>query len=344
MITLKEIAHIVDGDLQGSGAFEVVGINSLDRACPNEISFAVNASYAEAVKFCKAGALILPENWQKEALPPISEQLSGIIFVKDPYVAFALVAGEFARKSFEPKGISQTAAIGKDCLIADDVSILDGVTVGDRVVIGSKTTLHSGVRLGKNVKIGKNVEIFPNAVLYSGTVIGDNVIVHAGCVIGSDGFGYAQHKGRHIKIPQTGIVVIEDDVEIGANTTIDRAAFGETRIGKGTKIDNMVQIGHNVTIGEHCIIVAQTGIAGSTKIGKYVMIGGQTGINGHIEIGDGARIAAMSGVAKSVGAGETVGGAPAWPHRHWLRVMASLKKLPELEKTIWELKKTLKGE
>ncbi|MGB9713013.1 MAG: UDP-3-O-(3-hydroxymyristoyl)glucosamine N-acyltransferase [Dissulfurimicrobium sp.] len=333
-IKLKDIASAVDGRLVGSGRLEIRGIRSLDLAGPDEISFAVGTYLEEDVRRSSAGALILPEKW------PLSIDRPAVL-VRDPYLACAIVASLFNKKEFEATGINADARIGTGCSISDNISIHAHAYIGDRVVIGPYVTIYPGVYIGDDAAIGEGCVIYPNVVIYKGCRIGKRVTIHAGAVIGSDGFGYARRGDESVKIPQIGIVVIEDDVEIGANVTIDRATFGETRIGRGTKIDNLVQIGHNVTIGPGAVIVAQVGIAGSARLGSGVMLGGHAGILGHIELGDGVKVGAMSGVAKSVPAGEAVSGIPAIPHKQWLRVMNVLKRLPEMEKEIRRLKEGL---
>jgi UDP-3-O-[3-hydroxymyristoyl] glucosamine N-acyltransferase len=221
--------------------------------------------------------------------------------------------------------------------IGSDPSIWPFVTLGDRVKIGNRVTLYPGVFVGSDSTIGDDSVLYPNVVVREGCSLGARVIVHSGTVIGADGFGYVQHQGRHHKIPQLGGVVIEDDVELGANVTIDRATFGRTLVKQGTKVDNLVQIAHNVTVGEHCILVAQVGIAGSTTIGRHVMIGGQAGLSDHITIGDQVMVAAQSGVNRSVGSNQIVGGSPAMPREKALRVQGVIFQLPELKLLVRDL-------
>ena len=330
-IRLGELARLLGGKLKGEPDLEVDGISSLELAGPKEISFAIKTNLAPKVKSSRACAFILPETWQED-LP------KNAILVKDPYLAYAQTANFFAAKPFVPKGISNQAIIGEGCQIHQEVTVDPGAIIGAGSKIGRHVHIHSGVVVGEDVEIGSESVIFPNVVIYHGCKIGSRVRIHAGAIIGADGFGYAKGPDGMVKIPQTGIVVVEDDVEIGANTTIDRAAIGETRIGKGTKIDNLVMIAHNVSLGQHCVIVSQVGISGSTRVGSGVMMGGQVGVVGHIEIGDGARIGAKSGVPQSIGPGETVSGIPAIPHLKWLRMVNALKKLPELVRDVRELK------
>ncbi len=333
-ITLKALADLLGGKLKGDENLEVYGISSLEAAGPDEISFAVSPSLSEKVAGSNACAFILPENWT-------GHKVQNAILVKDPYLAYAQAANFFWERPFKAKGIDDRATVGPDCQIHEEVTIEPGVVIGTGCKIAKGVHLHPGVVLGDGVEIGEDSVLFPNVVVYKGCRIGRRVRIHAGAVIGADGFGYAQSPKGMVKIPQTGIVVIEDDVEIGANTTIDRAAIGETRIGQGTKIDNLVMIAHNVSLGPHCVIVSQVGISGSTKVGAGVMMGGQVGVVGHITIGDKARIGAKSGVPHSIGPGETVSGIPAMPHLKWLRMVNVLKKLPDLFKELKELKKRI---
>ncbi len=332
--TLRELAGLAGGTVRGDADFAVSGISALESAGRDEISFAVNTGASPQVKASAAGALIIPENW------PFEEERPCIV-VKDPYLAFARIASCFASMPFEASGIHPSAVVGEGCLLDPAITVGAGVFIGDGVVIGPEVTIHPGVVIGEGVSIGQGTVIFPNVVIYHGCRIGKNVRIHAGTVIGADGFGYAQGPEGHVKIPQTGIVEIEDDVEIGANVTIDRATFGRTKICRGAKIDNLVMIAHNVTVGPGSIIVSQVGISGSTKVGAGVLMGGQVGVVGHIHIGDGARIGAKSGVAQSVPQGETVSGSPAIPHKKWLRMVNVLKRLPDMVKDIREMKKRL---
>jgi len=333
--TLKAIADLVEGRLEGPEELTIYTIRPLDQAGPRDLSFAVGKRLREAVEKTKACALILPEGWPFEVSTPA-------IYVKNPYLAFALVCQRLFERPFTPRGVMDGAHIGKDVEIPEEVTIYPGVYIGEGASIGRRVTIYPGVYIGENCIIGEDTTIYPNCTIYHGTRIGDRCILHAGAVIGSDGFGYAQDRERFVKIPQVGIVVIEDDCEIGANTTIDRATLGETRIQRGTKIDNLVQIAHNCSIGENSAIVAQAGIAGSTTLGRNCMIGGQVGIVGHLHIGDRVKVAAQSGVAKDIPDDTAVLGAPALPHRIGLKVSTCLKRLPELFKEVSNLKRSLK--
>jgi len=228
---------------------------------------------------------------------------------------------------------------GADVRIGTDPSIWPFVTLGDRVMIGDRVTLYPGVFVGSDSTIGDDSVLYPNVVVREGCSLGARVIVHSGTVIGADGFGYVQHQGRHHKIPQLGGVVIEDDVELGANVTVDRATFGRTLVKQGTKVDNLVQIAHNVIVGEHCILVAQVGIAGSTTIGHHVMIGGQAGLADHLTIGDQVMIAAKAGVNRSIESNQMVGGIPAMPREKALRIQGGIFQLPAMKELVRNLER-----
>ena len=240
-----------------------------------------------------------------------------------------------------PAGISDKAHIEAGADVSEEATVFHHVTVCRGAKIDRGVVLHPGVYVGEDVTIGENTVVYPNVVLYRRSRIGKRVILHAGVVIGSDGFGFARPGVGNDKIPQVGYVRIDDDVEIGANTTVDRGTLGQTWIRKGAKIDNLVQIAHNVVVGEYSVIAAQTGISGSTKLGSGVILGGQTGLVGHIHLGDHAMVGAQSGVHEDVPAGQVVSGSPHMPHRDWLRVMASLTRLPDMRKTLQEMQKKI---
>ncbi len=322
----SEIALWIDGRLVGEDK-EVYGIEVPEKAKENQISFLFDE---QKLKETKAGVIV-----SKKEFPYEKEKT--FIIVNDPKEAFII----FLNKIFpEPvkkiKGISKNANIG-DANIGENVSIGDFCYISDNVKIGSDTIIYPNSFIGYGVKIGKNCIIYPNVTIYDRTEIGNNVIIHSGAVIGSDGFGYMEKDKKRIKIPQVGKVVIEDDVEIGANTTIDRATLGETVIGKGTKIDNLVQVAHNVKIGKNCVVVAQVGIAGSCSIGDNVIIAGQAGIADHITIEDDAIILAQSGVSKSVKKGSIVCGAPALEKERFFRERALISRLDEIIERIKKL-------
>ncbi len=315
-------------------------IAPLETAKEGEITFAVSIKLKEMVDKTMASAIILPEKWPYEIKIPA-------VLVADPYLAFAKIASWFYKKRIYKKkmGIMPGAVIGSDCKISKTAFIGDNAVIGDRVIIGDKVIIHPNTVVMDGCSIDKGAIIYPNVTLYPNTVIGKDCIIHAGAVIGSDGFGYAYcPEDGFIKIPQTGRVIIEDNCEIGANTTIDRATFDETVIKTGTKMDNLVQIAHNCKVGAHSVIVAQVGIAGSTKIGDGCMIGGQAGIVGHLSIGNRVKIGAQAGVAQDIEDNAIVSGSPAIPHRLWLRTSALIKRLPEMFKDIEKIKRLLKME
>ncbi len=330
---LKEIANFLGGRVIGNENAVVGGLGTLDEATEGQLTFLANPKYAAKVETTKATAVIVP--------PGAERYGKNVIEVKNPYLAFAKLLTIFHVKPHAPKGIMEGALVGKDVVTGEDITIYPGAYVADGVKIGNRVVLYPGVVLYEGVEIGDDVTLHANVTVREGCRIGNRAIVHGGVVIGSDGFGYAPDGKSYQKIPQIGVVVIEDDVEIGANTTIDRAALGVTLIKRGTKIDNLVQIAHNCIIGENCIIVSQTGISGSTKLGEHVTLGGQVGIVGHLDIGDNVMVGAKSGVHNSITAGQIYSGYPAFPHKEWLKAASVFSKLPEMRKTINNLEKRI---
>jgi len=334
-LTLEEVAKLVDGEVVGDKNIVVTGICGIKEAQEGDLTFVANNKYMPLIKNTKASAIITSKE--------IKKSNKAIIRTENPSLAFAkMVSFMSPQEVVHPKGIDPKAVIGKNVKLGKDVAIQPFVVIEDNAQIGDRTIIYAGTYVGIGSKIGNDCLIYPNITIRERIVIGNRVTIHSGSVIGSDGFGFATVCGVHHKIPQIGIVVIEDDVEIGANVTIDRARFGKTLIGKGTKIDNLVQIAHNVEIGEHSIIVAQSGISGSTKVGKNVIIAGQSGIVGHINIGDNSVIAAKSGVAKSLPANSVVFGYPARPIQKTRRINACLTRLPDLFRFIMHMEAKLK--
>jgi UDP-3-O-[3-hydroxymyristoyl] glucosamine N-acyltransferase len=269
------------------------------------------------------------------------------LITPEPYLAYAKIAQLFFQKPYKPQGLSQSAIVPSTARIGKDVSIFPLVYIGENVIIGDRVTLYPGVYIGDDAVVGNDVIFYPHVTVEAGSIIGNRVILHPGVIIGGDGFGYAKDKEKYIKIPQVGTVHIEDDVEIGANSTVDRAAFGKTLIRRGTKIDNLVMVAHNVVIGEDTIIVAQSGIAGSSEIGNRVVIAAQCGVSGHINIGDNVTITARGGVPNSIPPHSVVSGTPTIPHRTWLKASAVFSHLPEMREELRALKKkveTLEGQ
>jgi UDP-3-O-[3-hydroxymyristoyl] glucosamine N-acyltransferase len=334
--TLDELARLVGGKLIGDGHVVVSSAAPIEDAGPGAITFLANPRYHSYLANCRASAVIV--GIEVSAVQPSSDDATAYIQVTDPYYAFAQVLQILMPAAQHDRQISPQATVHGTATIEADVTISPHVFVSSGVRIGARSVLYPGVYLGEGAVVGMDCVLHPNVVVRHGCTIGNRVILHAGVVIGSDGFGYAGRGERRIKIPQIGRVEIHDDVEIGANTTIDRATLGKTVVGRGSKIDNLVQIAHNVTIGEHSVIAAQVGIAGSSKVGKDVTLAGQVGVVNHIKIGDGAMIGPQSGVAQSVPSGVVLSsGLPAAPHREWLKVMVLLPQLPKL----WSLVRAL---
>lgn len=330
--TLSEIAKIINGEVVGDANIVITGVCGIKEASEGDLTFVANPKYLSLIKTTKASAIITSRDVKDVKKP--------IIRIDNPSLAFAKMVSLLAPNEVQhPQGIHAQAVIGKNVRLGKNVAIQAFCVIEDNVEIGDDSILYSGVYVGHHTKIGKKALMYHGVSIRERIQIGNRVIIHAGSVIGSDGFGFAIIKGIHHKIPQIGTVVIEDDVEIGANATIDRARFDKTLIGKGSKIDNLVQIAHNVVIGENTIVVAQTGISGSTTVGKNVILAGQSGIVGHIAIGDGAIVAAQAGVTKSVPSNTKVSGYPAKPHSIARRVNACIQKLPELYKNIRLIKK-----
>jgi UDP-3-O-[3-hydroxymyristoyl] glucosamine N-acyltransferase len=338
-VSLQQLAELVAGELEGDAQRRVTGVAGIREAGNNEVTFLANPKYIRDLECTHAGAVIMAPAVQGDWVESLRAKGISMILVEDPYFAFAQVLQFFHAQPYRPLGISREASIGKDVQLGKDLSIHPFVRIEDRVKLGDRVTLYPGTFVGEGSEIGDDCLIYPNVTIREKTQIGKRVILHSGTVIGSDGYGFATRQGKHHKIPQVGTVVIEDDVELGANVTVDRAALGKTVIKRGTKVDNLVQIAHNVVVGEDCLIVAQAGISGSTQLGHHVILAGQVGVIGHLKIGDGVRVGAQSGVVKDVEPGQTVSGTYTMPHNKWLRLQAVLPELPEMVKQIRELEK-----
>ncbi len=321
--TAQQLSQQLGGTLLGDGAARISGVNALEAAEPGQLTFAEHVKYATGVAQTRASAILVPPDFPETANRTL-------IRVANPRAAFLQVMYLFYVPPAATGIVHPSAVVSSEAVLAEGVTIQEAVIVRARARIGQGTVIESGVHVGEAVVIGRDCFIGPNVVLMYGVRLGDRVIIHGGTVIGGDGFGYVQAQGRHIKIPQVGSVVIEDDVEIGCNVCVDRATFGATIIKRGTKIDNLVQIAHNDVIGEDVIITGQVGLAGSVTVGNHVMFGGQSGVVDHITIGEGARIGAATPVTKDVKAGESVWGFPARPHQQVLKELASITKLPDL--------------
>ena len=329
---LAELAEFVNGLLEGDPGTLIDGVNNLEQASGTEISFLTDPKKVALLATTKAAAVVVAISVEDAPLP--------VIKVANAALAFAMIHGLFLEEEFIASGISPQAHVGAKCSIPEQVSVGPMVVLGDRVSLGKQVTIHSGCVIGDDVEIGDQTVLHGNVTLYAGTRIGCRVIVHSGTVIGADGFGYATDQyGAHLKRPHVGRVVIEDDVELGANVCVDRATFGETRICSGTKIDNLVQVAHNVDIGANTLMVAQSGVAGSSSLGRNVVVGGQVAITGHVKLGDQVMVGGQSGVHNSQKAGSVVTGTPAIPHKIWLKASIAFQKLPELIKDVRRLKK-----
>lgn len=331
--TLKQIADAVGGTLIGNPQARVYGLGSLDDAVEGQITFLANPKYAARVATTKATAVILPQGsngFGKE-----------VIESSNPYLAFAKLLTLFHTQKIRPQGVLAGAFVSDKALLGTDITVYPGAYIGDGVTVGDRVVIYPGAVIYEDVCIGNDVTIHANVSIRERSRIGNRVIIHNGAVIGSDGFGYVPEGKRSFKIPQVGIVVIEDDVEIGANSTIDRAALDITRVGRGCKIDNLVQIAHNCTLGEDSVMAAQSGIAGSSKIGRNVTIGGQVAISGHLTVCDNAMFGGKGGVTSDVTQPGVYSGTPAIPHKEWLRSSLIFAKLPELKKTILHLEQRI---
>jgi UDP-3-O-[3-hydroxymyristoyl] glucosamine N-acyltransferase len=329
--TVAEIAKAVNGEVVGDASLLLKGFAPADRAQPSDLTFAENESYFARAEQSAAAAVIVDGSF--------TSTRKVLIRVANARVAFARVLPLFFPEPVLPAGIHPTAVLGDGCQIDPTAHIGPNCVLGAKVRVGARCVLQGGNQVGSGCTLGEDVNLFPNVVLYPGTEVGNRVRIHSGTVIGSDGFGYVLDAGVHRKVPQIGNVIIRDDVEIGANVTIDRGALGPTVIGKGTKIDNLVQIAHNVTVGENCLIVSQAGVAGSTKLGNYVILAGQVGVAGHLKIGNRVSIAAQSGVMHNIPDGEKWLWTPAQPDRQAKRQMIAMQQLPDLIRRVAELER-----
>ena len=326
-LSAAEIASRLPGRLLLRKEQKLTNVAELEEAENSSVCFFENPKYLPALQATKAGLILVPSDFDETEKPE-----ANLLLVEKPYIMFMLLVKNWLEiDQPETKGrIAVSTVIADTALPGKNVRIGENCVIGENVIIGDGTQIHSNVVIADNVKIGSNCRLYPNLTVYEDCVIGNNVIIHAGCVIGADGFGFLLHEGRQNKIPQVGNVIIQDDVEIGANSTIDRATLGSTIIGRGTKIDNLVQIGHNCIIGENCILCAQVGLAGSTVLGNLVYLAGQVGVAGHLKIEDGALVGAQSGVSHTIPAGARVFGTPAIDAGLQKRIMAAQKKLPEM--------------
>jgi len=330
---LNDLAVFLGAELSGPGDAEITGAAGVREAGEGHITFITGKNYLKELEHSRASAVLVPTDTPDMPLP--------MLRVKNPRLAFARTIELFYVKPYSPVGVSDRAAVGKNVTIGTDCSIHSFAVLADKVRIGNRVTIYPGVFVGQDSVIDDDAVIYANASIGHKITVGKRVIIHSGTVIGSDGFGFVTEGGKHHKIPQVGGVIIEDDVEIGANCSIDRATLGNTLIKKGTKLDNQVHVAHNVTIGEHCLIAGQVGIAGSSTLGDYVVFGGQAGVADHTTVGDRVMAGGKAVITKDVEAGQIIAGFNAMPIRDWLKVQAVLPKLPELKKTITKLEKKL---
>ncbi len=329
-ITLKEIALLLGGTIVGDDDVIIENIRPIEEAGERDITFIANKKYLKQLNTTAAAAII--------AAPQTQAAGKNLVLVDDPYAAFGRLLNIFYPAERSYQGISRAAFIEEGASVSPEATVFPGAYISRGAKVENGAVIYPGVFIGSNACVGENSILYANVTVYWGCIIGKRVILHSGVVVGSDGFGFAAPGRGNNKIPQVGFVQIDDDVEIGANSTIDRATLGKTWIGRNVKIDNLVQIAHNVVIGENSVITAQVGISGSTKLGESVIIGGQTGIVGHITIGDNVMIAAGSGIHKEIESGQIIAGSPQLPYKQWLKVEACRAKLPEMKKALDELK------
>ena len=337
--TLEALAEALGGEVRGDGGFRPDGLRTLEGAGPEDLSYANDLGLVERARVSQAGALMVS--------PDLAEALAGesrpLLVVEDPARVLVELIPHFHPPVSYPAGIHPTAVVADGCTISESAHVGPYAVVGEGAEIAAQAVVLAHAVVGRDCVVGPRSVLHPHAVLYDRTTLGAEVQVHSGAVLGADGFGYVTRGGEHVKVPQVGRTVVEDGVEVGANSTIDRALLEETRIGRGSKIDNLVQVGHNVTLGQGCILCGQAGIAGSAELGNYVVLGGQAGSAGHLQIGDGVQVAAKSAVLQSVPAGRKVGGVPAIDLAAWRRQALSLPRLGELMRRVRALEKRLEA-
>jgi len=330
---LADLAEAVHATVVGDAELVVTGVRPLDSAGPEHLSFLHNPKYVDKARFSAAGAILVAD---AELLPGRT-----LLLCAEPYLALAKALEIFHPPQRPAPGVHPSAVVAEGAVLAPDASVGPQAVIGAAARVGERSVIGAGTVLGREAEVGADCLLHPRVVVLDRCRVGDRCILHSGVVIGSDGFGFATVMGVHHKVPQVGIVVVEDDVELGANVCVDRAALGETRIGRGTKVDNLVQLAHNVVVGEHCLLVAQVGISGSTTIGHHSVFAGQAGCSGHLSIGSGVVAAARAAVFKDVPDGATVAGTPARPHREWLKANANLQRLDLLREKVKDLERRL---
>jgi UDP-3-O-[3-hydroxymyristoyl] glucosamine N-acyltransferase len=329
--TLRQLADLVQAELCGDGDLLIHAACPLDEAGPGSITFVEDEKHALHLNGCEASAVVAPRGLSTAGL--------NVLQVADPVAAFVTIVRHLHGRAEPPAhGIDPRAFVHPAARIGEDCSVYPFAYIGEESVVGARCRIYSGAAVGRFCRLGNDITLYPNAVLYDGTVLGDRTIVHANAVLGADGFGYRFHEGKHVKVPQLGHLEIGADVEIGACTTIDRGTFQATRVGDGTKIDNLVMVAHNCQVGRHNLFVSQMGMAGSSRTGDYVVIAGQAGIVDHVHIGDRAMVGAQAGVTKEIPAGQRVLGSPATPEREQKRILMTLEKLPQIRRDVQQIK------
>jgi UDP-3-O-[3-hydroxymyristoyl] glucosamine N-acyltransferase len=327
--TAQQIADFLKGTVEGDPAAKVSGFSKIEEGIPGTITFLANPKYEHFIYQTKASIVLVNEDFS-----PASEIKTTLIRVPNAYTSLAMLLNLAEQSTIRKSGIDSSAFIARTAVVGENGYIGTLAYIGEGTTIGKGCMIYPHTYIGDRVKIGDNTIIYPHVTIYDGCIVGNNCILHAGSVIGSDGFGFAPENGVYKKIPQLGNVVVEDEVEVGANTTIDRAVIGSTTIHKGVKLDNLIQVGHNVEIGEHTVMASQVGIAGSTKVGSNCMFGGQAGLGGHITIGDNSQIGAQSGIISNIGKNSRIMGYPAIPIRKFMQSSIVIKKLPEIYRTL----------
>jgi len=332
-MTLAEIAGMLDGELCGDGTQMIRGAAPFENAAADEITFASGIRFLKHIAKTQAAAVIIPRKAEATG--------KNLVRVDNPQLAFIRVLERFLPAQSQPTGVSPAASIAETAMLGEDVFVGPYAVVGPHTRLGNRVRIAAGTVIGAHVQIGDDVEVHPNVTILDRTRIGNRVRIQAGTVIGSDGFGYVPDGEHWHRIPHLGIVQIDDDVEIGAGNTIDRATFGRTWLQHGVRTDNLVHIAHNVTIGPHSVLAGQVGVAGSVTIGRHAILAGQVGVSQHLELGDHVTVGPQAGIAQSVADGQTVSGTPEMPHRLWLKVQRIIPRLPELKRRIGMLEKRL---
>jgi len=334
-VTLQEMAGRLDAELIGDGDTILSGISGIEEAETGHLTFVANPKYRKKLLTTRASAAIVPQN--------IREAPIALLVTQEPYLAFRRALRIFHPEPKPEPGVSQDAWIDPSAEIHADATVFPFVYVGKRARVGARSVIYPFVSIGDDAVLGEDCRLYSHVSVREGCILGDRVLLHCGVMVGSDGFGFAQQGHRHLKIPQVGVVRIGDDVEVGAGSCIDRATMGETRIGRGTKIDNLVQVAHNVRIGEDVILVSQVGISGSTCIGDRAVLGGQVGVVGHVEIGKDVKIGAKSGIHTAIADGQVIAGTPGQPYHQFMRTMAVFKQLPQMRERLLALEREVKA-